>query len=165
MFFFLRVRKAKLEGVSVVDVDGTYYERKRQKLLSSGVNPAPLPLPDVPLHGWVDTSLSEDTKMLDSTFPCVLPSTLYTYLAEGTGHTKGNKAFRALKRGYLNFASCRIKKIEYQNRHPSYTFIRSSITLSMKPGLYKLMLLLQKESVKEQCIGKIVHARCECAAG
>ena len=41
--WFHRIRKAKAENVGVINVDGTYLERKRQKLLSSNINVAPLP--------------------------------------------------------------------------------------------------------------------------
>ena len=36
-----RIREAKKEGVSVVDVDGSYLTRKIEKLKDSGVNTAP----------------------------------------------------------------------------------------------------------------------------
>ena len=52
VFNAFRVRNAKAEGFMVVDVDGTYLERKRQSLLFSNVHCASLPLPNFPVHGW-----------------------------------------------------------------------------------------------------------------
>ena len=38
--------------MDVVDVDGSYFYRKEQQLISQGANTLPLPLPSVPLTGW-----------------------------------------------------------------------------------------------------------------
>ena len=158
------MRKAKKEHVSVVDVDGTYLEKKHQRLVSQGINVAPLPVPQIPLCGWIDITDATPAS-LDADFPCVSPSVLYTYLAEGVGNSQGKKSFRALKRGYIHYASNRISKIEIQNRHSTYAFLRMSTCPSMKPGTYRVTMLLQKEYIGEKCMGRVVEAHCQCAAG
>ena len=90
------MRKAKADQVGVIDVDGTYLERKRQRLLSSNVNVGPLPYPAFPLHGW-QTVEESNAKNMANQLPSVSQTTLYTYLAEGVGNTKGSMAFRALR--------------------------------------------------------------------
>ena len=67
--------------------------------------------------------------------PSVSPTTLYIYLAEGVGNAKVSQAFRALKRGYIHWASGRLSKI------------------------------LKKVRVGDQVIGSVCQASCECAAG
>ena len=64
-----RIRSAKAEGVGVVDVDGTYLERKRQSLVSSNVNVAPLPPPNFPLHGWQSVEES-NAEQIATQLPC-----------------------------------------------------------------------------------------------
>lgn len=80
----------KLEGTKVVDIDSTYLEQKRQKLLYS-------------THQWHSRhvlaflqliSLDHQQKML-AKMPSVSQSTLYTYLAECVGNVRGSMAFRA----------------------------------------------------------------------
>lgn len=80
------------------------------------------------------------------------PSVLYTYLAVGVGNSEGKKAFRALKHGYIHYASNRIYKIELQNRHSSYAFLRMSTNPSIKPGLYKVSMVLQKDHIEGKCM-------------
>ena len=166
MFIFLcfRIRTAKAEGVGVIDVDGTYLERKRLSLVSANVNVAPLPQPNFPLHGWqsVEESNADD---IAKQLLCVLPTTLYTYLAEGVGNARGSMAFRALKRGYVHWASGRISKLEVQTRHPHFTFIRSAIIPSMRSGSYSVKLLLKKRTLRDRVIADVSQASCECAAG
>lgn len=93
------------------------------------------------------------------------PSVLYTYLAEGVGNTQGKKAFRALKRGYVHYASNRIYKIEIQNRHSNYSFLRMSTHPSMRPGTYKVTMVLKKDYIRGKCMGRVLEAHCQCAAG
>ena len=164
IFFCCRIRTAKAEGVAVVDVDGTYLERKRLSLVSANVNVAPLPQPHFPLHGWqlVNESNAEE---IAKDFPCVLPTTLYTYLAEGVGKARGSMAFRALKRGYVHWAYGRVSKVEVQTCHPHFTFIRSTIIPSMRSGSYSVKLLLKKRILRERVIADVSQASCECAAG
>ena len=64
-----RIRSAKAEGVGVVDVDGTYLERKRQSLVSSNVNVAPLPPPNFLLHGWQSVEES-NAEQIATQLPC-----------------------------------------------------------------------------------------------
>ena len=90
---------------------------------------------------------------------------LYTYMAEGVGNTKGSSAFRALKRGYVHWASGRMKKLEVQTRHPSFTFVHSTVIPSMRSGTCSVKLLLENRTVQGQVIGEVCQASCECAAG
>lgn len=154
----------KLEGTKVVDVDGTYLERKRQKLLSQHSSVALLPRPSFPAIGWKLITLDQQQEM-PAEMPSVSQSTLYTYLAEGVGNVRGSMAFRALKQGYKHYASGHLSKLEIQTRHPEYAFVRSSIVPSMKSGVYKVNLILQKQLVNEKLVGSIYEATCECAAG
>lgn len=74
-------------------------------------------------------------------------------------------AFRALKQGYKHYASGRLSKHEIQTHHPEYAFVGSSIVPSMKSGVYKVKLILQKQLLNEKLVGSIYEATCECAAG
>lgn len=106
-----------------------------------------------------------NSKDIAEQLPIVSPSTLYTYLAEGVGNTKGSLAFRALKRGYVHWACGRMNKLEVQTRHPHFTFIRSVMIPSVQSGTYSVKVLLKKQSVNNQVVGEVCHASCECAAG
>ena len=122
-----RIRKAQSDGARVIDVDGTYLEKKRSKLLAAGVNMIPLSsIPTFPVTSWC--KVSPENASLPPDFPSISQGTLYTYLAEGVGNTHGKKAFRALKRGYVHFTSGRVTAIEIQNKSQSYAFVRSSMT-------------------------------------
>ena len=58
----LRIHDAVAEKLPIVDVDGLYLHRKRQALLHTGVQVAPLPPPAPPLAGWeVVTDSNVDT--------------------------------------------------------------------------------------------------------
>ena len=84
---------------------------------------------------------------------------VYTYLAGHIGHRKNLEgAFRALKRGYIHWASGRVVKIEINAINPDYCHVRSTMKPSMKQGSYLVYILLQKPA-------SIVRATCECAAG
>lgn len=150
--------------VPVVDVDGTYLEKKRQRLMSSNITVAPLPTPYFPLHGWIEVK-DKNAQSAAKDMPSVSPSTLYTYLAEGVGNAKGSQAFRALKRGYIHWASGRINKLELHTLHPLYTFLWCWIIPSMKPGTYLVKLILKKQTFGSQVTGSVHQASCECAAG
>lgn len=115
----------------MIDVDGTYLERKRQKLLPQNPALEPLPCPDFPAVGWLVITLGDHPQEIPAEMPSILQSTLYTYLAEGVGNTKGSMAFRALKQGYKHYASGRLSKLEIQTRHPHYVFVRCSMVPSM----------------------------------
>ena len=160
-----RIREAQKRGAKVVDVDGTYLEKKRKKLLEAGeLVPEAVSLPAFPLDGW--RTISPGTSIvLETNFPSVSHGTLYTYLAEGVGNVQGKRAFCALTRGYVHYASGRVKSIEVHNQNASYAFVRSSMIPSMKPGQYKVKIMLKKEYVQQECVGKVVQASCDCAAG
>lgn len=70
-------------------------------------------------------------------------------------------AFRALTRGYNHWASGRLDQMQVNTQHPSYCHVRCACTPSMKPGRYKVYLLLGHEDD----IVNIEIATCECAAG
>ena len=70
-------------------------------------------------------------------------------------------AFRALTRGYNHWASGRLEQVQVNTMHPSYCHIRCTCTPSMKPGRYRVYLLLGHEDV----VNNIETATCECAAG
>ena len=163
VLYIRRVRKMKSEGAKVIDVDGTYLERKHQKL-SQHSSVAPLPCPGFPMIGWKLITLDKPREM-SADMPSISQSTLYTYLAEGVGNVKGSMAFRALKQGYKHYASGRLNKLEIQTLHPGYAFVRSSVIPSMRSGMYKVKLVLQKRLINEKLVGSIHEATCECAAG
>ena len=144
-----------------MDIDGTYLERKRQKLLSLNVPVEPLPCPAFPLCGW-QTVQKENAKEVAKDMPSVSQSILYTYLAEGVGN---KKAFRALKKGYIHWSSGRLNKLEIQTRHTQYAFVRCSVVPSMRTGKYSVKMMLKKETIGDQVVGTVHQAFCECAAG
>lgn len=109
-----RIKKAQSDQTKVIDVDGTYLEKKKKHLIESGMNLPSLPIPPFPVLGWRKLTPSENP-LLEDDFPCVSQGTLYTYLAEGVGNTRGKKAFHALKRGYIHFLSGRVSSIEIHN--------------------------------------------------
>ena len=141
-----RVRQCKADKAPVIDVDGTYLERKRQRLLSSNLPVVLLPCPAFPLRGWQIVQ-ENNAKEIAKDMPSVSQSTLYTYLAEGVWNAKGAMAFRALKRGYIHWASGCLKKLEVQTRHPHYVFVRGSMIPSMRVGTYVVMLMLKKQTI------------------
>ena len=84
-----------------------------------------------------------------------------SYLANGCGRSTNEGAFRALKRGYVHWASGRLDNLEMNSKHPHFCHVRCSMTPSMKPSVYKVYLLLGKEGH----VATITKATCECAAG
>ena len=49
------ILEAKEKGASVVDVDGSYLQKKRARLIEKGNTVPPLPIPtDTPLLGWTE---------------------------------------------------------------------------------------------------------------
>lgn len=125
--------------------------------------PIPKPIPKPPIQGW--HKLSPVNPFVEPDFPSLSQGTLYTYLAEGVGNTQGKRAFRALKRGYIHFSSGRVSSIEIQNRNSVYCFVRSTMTPSLRTGSNKVTMILKKEFVEQECIGSVVQATCDCAAG
>ena len=113
------------------------------------------------VRAWVAVS-AENKCDIAKHIPNVYPSTLYQYLADGVGNVYGKGAFRALTRGYIHRSSGHMNKLEINDNNPDYCFVRCQMRPSMKPGIYKVGLLLQWEPGD---LASIVHATCECAAG
>ena len=86
---------------------------------------------------------------------------LYTYLADCSGKSGRGGAFRALQRGYTHWSSGRLAKIEINFRHPLFCHVKCQMTPSMKKGVYKVYILLQRQDN----LGAISVATCDCAAG
>ena len=87
--------------------------------------------------------------------PCVLPTTLYTYLAEGVGNAKEAMAFRALRKGYIYWQSGHLSKIEVHTLHPSYAFVRFTTIPSMCAGTYRVKVTMKKKMIRDQPIASI----------
>ncbi len=67
-----RVRKSRELRVKVVDVDGSYLHRKREHMIASGKEVAPLDLPSSPLSGWQEVN-KDNFKEMAKEIPCVTP--------------------------------------------------------------------------------------------
>ena len=87
---------------------------------------------------------------------------MYSYLAEGVGHSDGSGAFRSLKQGFKHWASGRLSYLEINVQHPLFCHVRSKMSPSMKQGMYTVYLLLSNES---GLAAAVIAASCECAAG
>ena len=87
--------------------------------------------------------------------------TLYAYLAEGVGHSKGEGAFQALSRGYTHWASGRLEELEMNTQNTSFCYVRCLMKPSMKTGKYTVYILLGRDGD----FATIALATCECAAG
>ena len=83
---------------------------------------------------------------------------MYTYLAGHIGHFGVQGAFRALTRGYTQWASGRLQEMELNTKHRSYCHIRCTMIPSMRAGVY---ILLGREGE----LSTICSATCECSAG
>ncbi len=142
-------------------MNGGCLARRWHRLSQEGLILEPLPIPQPPPTGWEVLS-QESLPNLSIKIPKVSHGTMYEYLSSGTGHYEGSKTFRALYRGYNHWASGRVDKIEVNTQNPLYCFIQSSITPSMKPGSYKVNLLL---SCGPAGYGEIKTGSCQCAAG
>ena len=92
----------------------------------------------------------------------ILPGVLYSYLAEGVGHSTGKGAFRALSRGYVHWASGRMEKLEVNYHNPTFCPVRCTMKPSMKDGSYTVYVLLEKST---QYTTTIHRATCQCTAG
>ena len=66
------------DGVKIVDVDGLYLYKKQQRLISSGIDVAPLKPPPPPLSGW-ESVTEASFKTLATSIPRVTPGTLLQY--------------------------------------------------------------------------------------
>ena len=88
--------------------------------------------------------------------------TLYSYLAEGVGHSEGGGAFRALSRGYTHWASGRMEQLQVNVNSTQFCHVKCRMTPSMKPGKYEVYVLLERDTGN---FAKISLATCDCAAG
>ena len=121
----------------------------------------PLPIPDRPLTCWEELN-PETLSQVASRIPKISHGTLYQYLSAGVGQEQESKTFRALYRGYNHWASGRVDEIEVNTQNLYYCFVKCVVTPSMKPGSYKVYLLLSRGS---DGYGDIRTASCQCAAG
>ena len=87
---------------------------------------------------------------------------MYSYLAEGVGHSDGSGAFQSLKQGFKHWASGRLSYLEINVQHPLFCHVRSKMSPSMKQGMYTVYVLLSNES---GLAAAVIAASCECAAG
>ena len=79
-------------------------------------------------------------------------------MAGHCGRDSYQGAFRALSCGY---ASGRLEGIEVNINHPLYCHVHCTIKPSMKSGVYRVYMLLQRDGE----LAAICSATCECAAG
>ena len=77
------------------------------------------------------------------------------------GRKDAEGAFRALKRGYIHWASGRLEKMEINTNNPEYCHVRCIIKASMKTATYCVYLLLRCDGPSTA----IIAATCKCAAG
>lgn len=151
----------KTQGLPVLDIDGGCLSRKWYRLSQEGFTLEPLPTPEQPLTGWEDLNPKTLSQMA-SRIPKISHGTLYQHLSTGVGQERESKTFRALYRGYNHWASGRVDKIEVNTQNLDYCFVLCVVTPSMKPGSYKVCLLL---SHGPDGYGGIKKASCQCAAG
>lgn len=68
LYCVCRIRKANSDNLPVVDVDGSYLERKYKQMMDAGMTVAPLGAPTgTPLAGWeimTEASVKDLTKKL-----------------------------------------------------------------------------------------------------
>lgn len=151
----------QFQRLPIVDVDGGCLARKWHRLSQEGKTLEPLPTPEPPLIGW-DELKPETLSEMSRKMPKVSHGTMYQHLSTGAGHEGESKTFRALYRGYNHWASGRVDKIEANTQHPDYCFVRCVVTPSMKPGSYRVHLLLSRGP---DGYGEMKTASCQCAAG
>lgn len=75
----IRIREVMELNVDIVDIDGSYFYGKEQRLISQGIHTVPLALPTTPLAGWesIDAINFKDKnvpKVSSSTNVCILKS-------------------------------------------------------------------------------------------
>jgi hypothetical protein len=156
---------AEGKGDAVVDVDGSYLYKKYKRMVDAGSSISPLGPPQQPPQGWVALPLSAseiESSTLVSSLPSVTAGLVYTYLA---GHIGCNSntvgAFRALKQGYILWASGRLEKIEVNVNRPEYCHIRSAVKASMRKVTYTVYFLFHYTYY----LSSVLRATCPCAAG
>ena len=157
--FIFRIREAQEKGVTVVDVDGSYCEKKCRRLLEMGVDVPQLSLPsDLPPQGWTEIT-EKNFEQWSTKLPNVTSGELYRYLAKGVGHGhEPQGVFWALTRGYNFWASGRIQAVFANINNPKVCFIRAKILSSMKSETYNVALYIGPDGIVERAI-------CKCAAG
>ena len=161
---YCSIKDVKAQNLPVIDVDGGCLAREWHQLSQDGLTLEPLPVPHMPLTGWEELK-PETLPHVAIKIPKVTHGTMYQYLSNGAGHDgaddDGNKTFRTLYRGYNHWASGRVDKIEVNAQNHFFCFVRCVVTPSMKPGSYKVNLVLSCENG----YGRIKRASCQCAAG
>ena len=116
--------------------------QKWHRLSQQRLGLQPLPVPKPPLAGW-RVLHQQSIPVLHERIPIISNGNMYRYLSCGE---KQSTTFHALYRGYNHCASGRVEKIEININDPSYCFVRCSFVPSMKAGIYKVNLLLKKDS-------------------
>ena len=171
----------EVDGVPVVDVDGSFLYKKYKLLCESGMQVSLPSLPSPPVSGWT-VMTGENYQSLAVSIPCVTRGMdylfcflrlsfyqcfnqtvglVYTYLAGHVGHTGDEGAFRALSRGYTHWASGRVDELQVNTNNPQCCHVRCKMKPSMKAGVYNTYMLLGCEGD----LACIKLATCECAAG
>ena len=145
----------------VIDVDGGCLARKWHQMSKDGMTLEPLPTPQLPPTGWEELKLETLSHVVHK-IPKVSHGAMYQYLSDGAGQDGDNKTFRTLYRGYNHWASGRVDSIEVNTYNIYYCFVRCIVTPSMKPGKYKVSLILSREP---DGYGRVKTASCQCAAG
>jgi len=77
------------------------------------------------------------------------------------GRSNKEGAFRALTRGYTQWASGRLEQMEVNLHHPDYCHVRCTMKATMKKETYGVYMLLGRSGI----IAKILTATCDCVAG
>ena len=139
-------------------MDGGCLAQKWHRLSQQGFDLQPLPVPQTPLAGWRVLN-QQSIPVLHERIPIISNGNMYQYLSCGE---KQSTTFCALYRGYNHWASGRVEKIEININDPSYCFVHCCVVPSMKTGIYKVDLLLKKNSTG---YGEIHTASYQCAAG
>ena len=133
--------------MKLVDVDGSYLPQEYEQLKQAGVQVAPVSPPPMPPGGW-ETVTEENHRDIAKNIPVVLPGenwtfpfifitlafipgVLYSYSAEGVGHSAGKGAFRALFHGYIHWASGQMERLEVNYLKPSLCDVRHTMKPSM----------------------------------
>ena len=147
-----------MQSLPILDADGGCLAQKWDRLSQQGLNLQPLPVPQTPLAGWRVLN-QQSIPTISERIPIISNGNMYQYLSCGE---KQSTTFRALYKGYNHWASGRVEKIEININNPSYCFVRCCVVPSMKAGVYKVNLLLRKDSAG---YGEIQTASCQCAAG
>lgn len=130
------------------------------RLEDSGQMVAVMDPPSAPIAGW-ETVTEANADSMTKKVPRVTTGTVYTYLSAHASQGSGDGMFRALTRGYTHWASGRIDRVEVNIQHPQYCHVQSVMKPSMKPGSYRVWVLLKRTGP----FANIQGATCECAAG